>query len=187
MDDDVQLHEHFDRDLLVSVCTGLGTNSIDASGRQFYVKNDDCIGKRLQAGPPAGSAPQQCACADFVPAADCLKDLQRILHKDDPVQRPAFLALGGFNLAKTDLVPLMVTFPGDVDVVYNARTPLPWLNALATWSTCWSNAAAVDAAVKVVTFLTMPLEKESDNQGLQVGQACCTILLTLHDHHPCLV
>ena len=54
--------------------------------------------------------------------ADCLKDLQRILHKDDAVQRPAFLMLGDFNLAKTDLVPLMVTHPEDLEVVYNSRT-----------------------------------------------------------------
>ena len=57
--------------------------------------------------------------------AECLKDLQRFLHRDDPVQRPAFFALGSFNLAKTDLVPLIVHYPDDADVVYNACAAPP--------------------------------------------------------------
>ena len=84
------------------------------------------------------------------------------------MQRPAFFALGGFNIAKTDLVPLIVSYPDDADVVYNAcecadlhvaGQPLPAVGL--TVQVCC-------AAVKVVTFLTMPLEPEAEHQGLQV-------------------
>jgi hypothetical protein len=50
-----------------------------------------------------------------------LKDLQRFLRKDDPDMRPVFFKLGGFHLAANDLVPLVVTYPNEHDVVYNAR------------------------------------------------------------------
>jgi hypothetical protein len=53
--------------------------------------------------------------------ADCLKDLQRFLRKDDPDTRPVFFKLGGFHLAANDLVPLVVTYPTEHEVVYNAR------------------------------------------------------------------
>lgn len=58
------------------------------------------------------------------PAAACLKDLQRFLRNDDPKTREALQILGQYNIAKTDLVPLIVTYPQDTDVVYNACEPL---------------------------------------------------------------
>ena len=53
--------------------------------------------------------------------AECLKDLQRFLRQDHPETRPAFTALSKYNLARADLVPLIVSYPEDVDLVYNAR------------------------------------------------------------------
>ena len=53
--------------------------------------------------------------------ADCLKDLQRFLRRDLPGTREVFHLLGQYNLVKTDLVPLIVTYPGDHDIVFNSR------------------------------------------------------------------
>lgn len=55
----------------------------------------------------------------FSPA--CLKDLQRFLRRDDPSTRPAFTHLARFNLAKSDLVPLLTRYAEDEDLVTHAR------------------------------------------------------------------
>ncbi|KAL4422339.1 hypothetical protein ABPG75_008536 [Micractinium tetrahymenae] len=94
-----------DLELLASIASGgLGSWQTDAAGRSVYVKSDDCIG--------------------------CLRDLQRFFRNDDPEGRPAFFAVSKYNFARSDLVPLIVTYPDDYDVIYNA--------------------------LKVATFLTMP-------------------------------
>ena len=51
--------------------------------------------------------------------AACLKDLQRLLRQDTET-REAFQVLGQYNIAKSDLVPIIVTYPKDTDLVYNA-------------------------------------------------------------------
>lgn len=58
----------------------------------------------------------------YVPTAACLKDLQRFLRFDDPDTREAFFAVSKYNLTRSDLVPLIVTYPDDYEVVYNAST-----------------------------------------------------------------
>jgi timeless len=70
-----------------------------------------------------------------------LKDLQRFLRRDSPETRDAFMLLGRYNLAKTDLVPLLITYPNDEELLYNA--------------------------LKVVTYLTMPIAPDSDAQMQQ--------------------
>jgi len=54
--------------------------------------------------------------------AACLKDLQRLLRQDESETREAFQVLGRYNIAKSDLVPMIVTFPKETDIVYSART-----------------------------------------------------------------
>ena len=49
----------------------------------------------------------------------CLKDLQGLFRHDDPEHRHAFFAIHKYNFARTDLVPLLVTYPDDYEVVYN--------------------------------------------------------------------
>eukprot|EP00887_Chlorella_sp_A99_P001979 scaffold18.g1979.t1 len=95
-----------DLDLLASIASGgLGKwDESQKSGKPVYVKSDDCV--------------------------ESLKDLQRFFRSDDPEDRPAFFAVSKYNFARSDLVPLIVTYPDDYDVVYNA--------------------------LKVCTFLTMP-------------------------------
>jgi hypothetical protein len=43
------------------------------------------------------------------------------LRNDDPDTRPVFFKLAQFQTAKTDLVPLIISYPGDSDIVFNAR------------------------------------------------------------------
>jgi hypothetical protein len=49
--------------------------------------------------------------------------LQSFLRADDPEERPAFYAISKYNLARSDLVPLIITYPDDAEVVYNACEP----------------------------------------------------------------
>eukprot|EP00884_Botryococcus_braunii_P014003 jgi/Botrbrau1/22603/Bobra.176_1s0033.1 len=102
-----------DLELLLSVVGGLGSWDSDKS---VYEKSDDCI--------------------------DCLKDLQRFLRQDDPLNREAFMHLGKQNIVKSDLIPLILGYVDDLDIVYNA--------------------------LKVATFMTMPIEQESKHQIAQV-------------------
>ncbi|BDA45591.1 Topoisomerase 1-associated factor 1 at N-terminal half [Coccomyxa sp. Obi] len=102
--------------LLISVIGGLGRWESLENGQQVYSKDDDCL--------------------------DCLKDLQRFLRQDDQRTRDCFFTVGRYKTARNDLVPIITTYAGDTDLVYNA--------------------------LKVVTFLTMPVDPDSDNHGLQV-------------------
>lgn len=52
---------------------------------------------------------------------DCLKDLQRFLRQDDPLNREAFMHLGKQNIVKSDLIPLIMGYVDELDIVYNAR------------------------------------------------------------------
>lgn len=106
----------FDLDLLLSVIGGLGKSCEQPGDRTVYIRDDDCIA--------------------------CLKDIQRFLRNDDSQSRETFFTLGEFDIAKHHLMPLITTYPGDVDVVFNA--------------------------LKVATWMTMPLEPGSDNPALQL-------------------
>eukprot|EP00955_Chlamydomonas_euryale_P074094 361935-Chlamydomonas_euryale.AAC.19 len=53
--------------------------------------------------------------------AACLKDLQRFLRNDDPDLRTVFFKLAQFETARKDLLPLITTYPGDLELVTNAR------------------------------------------------------------------
>lgn len=53
----------------------------------------------------------------------CLKDLQRLLRQDESEGKEAFQVLGQYNIARSDLVPIIVTYPKETEIVYNARKP----------------------------------------------------------------
>lgn len=119
-----------DLDLLASIASGgLGRWVQDAAGRTVYVKSDDCIGAGACRGGRAGPPPQAptarrrsrpCTAAARStwppparpPPAACLRDLQRFLRDDEPEGRPAFFAASRYGFARSDLVPLIVTYPG---------------------------------------------------------------------------
>ncbi|KAA6419916.1 MAG: hypothetical protein FRX49_10106 [Trebouxia sp. A1-2] len=104
-----------DVDLLLSVVKGLGSHVADGTGNRIYCKDDDCL--------------------------PCLKDLQRLLRQDESETKEAFQILGHYNIATSDLVPIIVTYPKETDIVYNA--------------------------LKVLTYLTMPIDSASENKMLQ--------------------
>lgn len=110
--------------------------------------------------------------------AACLKDLQRLLRQDTDT-REAFQVLGQYNIAKSDLVPLIVTYPKDTDVIYNARknpcvTSGISLAFMLLFGLLLNPAYAnVDtcSAVKVLTYLTMPIDRANDSLPTQVRVA----------------
>ena len=105
--------------------------------------------------------------------AACLKDIQGFFRNDDPEERPAFFAVHKYNLARSDLVPLIVTYPEDYDIVYNARKFKTWTwnsqDVVLSYSASFTvecmqgwkvivlciNSCLSMTAVKVCTFLTM--------------------------------
>lgn len=101
-----------DEDLLISVAGGLGRFDEEAN---VYRKDSDCL--------------------------ECLKDLQRFLRRDDPFSRDVFHRLVQWDLVSTDIVPLIVQYQEDQDIVYNA--------------------------LKILTFLTMPIDPTSDSLYMQ--------------------
>ena len=73
---------------------------------------------------------RQCGLRGLTPLIDtltlcaaCLKDLQRFLRQDDRNGRPAFFKLAQLHVARTDLVPIVMAYAHNVDLVYNARAP----------------------------------------------------------------
>lgn len=98
-----------DTEHVTAVCTGLGSLREDASGRDVYVKHGDCLGN--------------------------LKHLQRFLRRDDPSQRDIFMQLGKWNTIRQDILPIIIHYRHDFDLVLNA--------------------------VKVMVFLTMPIDPSS--------------------------
>ena len=117
-----------------------------------------------------------CKCPTFVLGADCLKDLQRFLREDDPRTRDAFFTVGQYKTARSDLVPLITTYAADTDIVYNACatfSPQPQLHLpiAARACLCKPTKHYSISAVKVVTFLTMPVEEDSEKHSLQVRRS----------------
>lgn len=133
-----------DLELLASIASGgLGRWVRDSQGRDVYSRDTDCIGEGSMPAAPVQSplcrraatrpgarcalSPEACTVRPPTrrpcpaPRAACLRELQRMLRGDDPRERPIFFAAGKLNLARTDLVPLIVTYPDDYDVVFNAR------------------------------------------------------------------
>ena len=109
-------------ELLLSVVKGLGSVLTDNKGNKVYSKDDDCLRK---AAPRcriiADSLCKLCATHDqWFCLAACLKDLQRLLRQDESETREAFQVLSQYNIAKSDLVPIIVTYPKETDIVYNA-------------------------------------------------------------------
>ena len=109
---------------------------------------------------------------------ECLKDLQRFLRHDDPATRDAFFVLGKAQTTRLHLIPLITGYAEDADIVYNAcEQPSATLLTVSRHTALEQSSAGhypsrcVLHAVKVVTFLTMPVEPESQSYCAQVPGA----------------
>ncbi|KAL4855933.1 Protein timeless [Chlorella vulgaris] len=146
-----------DLELLASIASGgLGSWQTDSQGHSVYVKSDDCIG--------------------------CLHDLQRFFRYDDPEERPSFFAVSKYNFARSDLVPLIITYPDDYDVVYNALKvatflTMPSSNLLAVREAF----LAQDALAAVVGMLAEPLSRhpKMDERDAALVQLAITFFKNL--------
>lgn len=146
----------FDSALLASIASGgLGHWVELDNGSRKYCKDDDCVA--------------------------CLKDLQGFFRFDDQVERPAFFAVSKYNFAKTDLVPLLVTYPEDYDVVYNTRA---CHDCIGTWvRTILICVILLYSVVKVCTHLTMPTAEIAPSlvaQQCRMMQLVCDAFLSDH-------
>lgn len=118
-----------DFELLISVTTGLGKHvDIDrGAGKKVFRKDADCL--------------------------NCLKDLSRFLHRDDPDTRDVFFELCRKQVPTTHLIPILITYPDDRPLVFTA--------------------------LKVLTRLTMPVNLSTDQAVLQVRRGAYLMLTAL--------
>ena len=138
----------FDPSLLASIASGgLGRWLELEDGSRKYSKDDDCVA--------------------------CLKDLQGFFRFDDQFERPAFFAVSKYNFCKSDLVPLLVTYPDDYEVVYNTLkvcthltmqspdvNPSLVMNQFTMMQyVCEAFVQSEDAIEVVVTLLAEPLSR----------------------------
>ncbi|KAM0912601.1 hypothetical protein ACQ4PT_012694 [Festuca glaucescens] len=106
-----------DSAVLSLTCAGLGAPEEDEDGGAVgYVKGDHCL--------------------------DNLKDLQRMLRRDDPERREVFKQVCKWKIASRDLVPIIENYQADRNLVITA--------------------------VKVLVFLTMPVEPSSEDVAQQI-------------------
>uniref|UniRef100_A0ACD5TDG3 Uncharacterized protein n=1 Tax=Avena sativa TaxID=4498 RepID=A0ACD5TDG3_AVESA len=106
-----------DSALLSLTCAGLGAQEEDEDGGAVgYVKGEHCL--------------------------DNLKDLQRLLRRDDPERREVFKQVCKWKIASRDLVPIIENYQADRNLVITA--------------------------VKVLVFLTMPVEPSSEDVAQQI-------------------
>ncbi|KAH7442845.1 hypothetical protein KP509_02G004400 [Ceratopteris richardii] len=89
--------------------------------------------------------PSQDPSSSYIKSEHCLenlKNLQRFLRRDHPTSRPVFKQLGKWNTVGRDLVPIISQYRDDPELIINA--------------------------VKVVVFLTMPVDALSENVSEQL-------------------
>lgn len=81
----------------------------------------------------------------YIKSDNCLenlKDLQRFLRRDHPQTRDVFKQLGKWNTVSQDLIPIIEKYRDETELVMNT--------------------------VKVIVFLTMPIDPSSDDISLQM-------------------
>lgn len=167
------------------------------------VERPGSSGRRSRRQP---ACPSACRCRERSPVplpspAGCLRDLQRFFRYDDPEARPAFFAVSKYNFARSDLVPLIVTYPEDYEVVYNARES-GWIDAHMFGGGSCCLAVAQGAGLCCRQLLSnaaggsnaVHMDGRGAGAGLPPAVACCAVSLrgcgnTCHvcspSHNPC--
>ncbi|KAJ1620493.1 hypothetical protein T492DRAFT_888584, partial [Pavlovales sp. CCMP2436] len=82
-----------DEDDLMMCVSGLGSAQKIDDGEQIYVPGEECLA--------------------------CLNDLQRYLRRDSPKEMAAHIKLGKWSVAKTHLLPMLISQAHDQKLVFN--------------------------------------------------------------------
>jgi timeless len=123
-----------DSAVLSLTCAGLGAPEEDEDGGAVgYVKGEHCLGTPPTptpcfVSPQFGSATRPSlisAAARGRVSADNLKDLQRLLRRDDPERREVFKQVCKWKIASRDLVPIIENYQADRNLVITAGTLFP--------------------------------------------------------------
>lgn len=104
-------------DIVIDAVTGLGTtvDPLDGS-KSIYHKGQHCLGWTLFLKSFLTTLFPNYSFG----TSECLKDLQRLLRRDDPHTRDVFHVLGEWNVVKANLIPLILSEKGDELLVLNA-------------------------------------------------------------------
>ncbi|RRT50756.1 hypothetical protein B296_00027642 [Ensete ventricosum] len=100
---------------------------------------------------------------------DNLKDLQRFLRRDDPRQRDVFKQICKWNTVSRNLVPLIEYYQSDRNLVINAgKSPYHGGSCRLSWDCYYIFVLFLLCAVKILVFLTMPIDPSSDGVAQQI-------------------
>eukprot|EP01028_Stygiella_incarcerata_P011833 TRINITY_DN691_c0_g7_i1.p1 TRINITY_DN691_c0_g7~~TRINITY_DN691_c0_g7_i1.p1 ORF type:complete len:979 (+),score=316.24 TRINITY_DN691_c0_g7_i1:237-3173(+) len=102
---------------LIDICEGLGRRESDEeSGETTYIPSEDCL--------------------------ECLVDLERALHRDNPKTKAALLLLGKWKIVHSDIVPIMLSSRTDHELLFQC--------------------------IRVLALMTMPVSMEVENRDTVV-------------------
>ena len=173
-----------DGNLLLSVLGGLGRVDVSNDGLETYVKDDDCVGRRLGHSYTCRHLYSAIACASSCmqlilsvhPAQSASKTCSAFYDTMMTLQgtpssfwgklrpRGRISYLSSSDMLRTSTLFTMLVSPSPP---ISIALPLCSIQCMR-WLTCLSNDVCVKYAVKVVTFMTMPAEPESRDFPAQV-------------------
>lgn len=103
-------------------------------------------------------------------STDNLKDLLRFLRRDDPQNRDVFKQVCKWNIVDQHLVPIIEHCQADTNLVLNAGK-IVFLSSLHVYENVFQRDDFnyfFEFAVKVLVFLTMPVEPSSNDVLQQI-------------------
>jgi timeless len=136
----ISTKKKIDLEGLSVICSDLGLPEEDEDRRRIgYSKSEYCL--------------------------DNLKDLLRFLRRDDPESREVFKQVCAWNIVSKDLIPIIEHYQDEHNLVLNAGTEFALLPLNKSVMLCnFSDEIVICfCSVKVLVFLTMPIEPSSDD------------------------
>lgn len=121
------------------------TSNIGVKQNTVYVKDSQCLGILFE--------------FLFIPSSfqflfkETLQDLIRFLRRDSTSERYVMLQLSAWNIMNKDLIPLILTYSQDQNLVYHA----------GEFKNIMCSCSHLLYKVKLIAFLTLPTDKGANN------------------------